>query len=375
MKKTFPVNINGSVFYIDQDAYQLLNTYLEQLRKAFPGKEGKEIIADIEGRIAELFNEIIAKGSRVINIEDTNRVIEQLGRPDALAEEPETGGADDKPGSSASADAQGATPPPFGGAAQSGPVRKRLYRDERNKVFGGVLSGVACYLNLNTNILRLLIIILAICTKVIPLFICYLIAWMIIPPARTPRQILEMTGTPVNLSSLGKTILGTYDNTVNPHSDNFFQAFFSILGKIVLILIGLFAGGVALGFLALCIASLCGVIIYCGWGSIELLDSIDMFPAAAHPVLGSIGVMLVCVAVVIPCVALIWGACCMVFKARGASKNVIITAAVLELILIIAGVVTLSIANIEPSFGHISYTGPVSTAIAGSASFFSLQLS
>ncbi|MDE6333257.1 MAG: PspC family transcriptional regulator, partial [Muribaculaceae bacterium] len=124
MKKTFPVNINGSVFYIDEDAYQLLNTYLEQLRKAFPGKEGKEIIADIEGRIAELFNEIIAKGSRVINIEDTNRVIEQLGRPDALAEEPETGGADDKPGSNASADDQGATPPPFGGAAQSGPVRK-----------------------------------------------------------------------------------------------------------------------------------------------------------------------------------------------------------------------------------------------------------
>lgn len=373
MKKTFPVNINGSVFYIDEDAYQLLNTYLEQLRKAFPGKEGKEIIADIEGRIAELFNEIIAKGSRVINIDDTNRVIEQLGRPDALADEP---GADDSAATigGGEADESGATPPPFGGTSQTGPVRKRLYRDERNKVFGGVLSGVACYLNLNTNILRLLVIILAIFTKIIPLFICYLIAWMIIPPARTPRQILEMTGTPVNLSSLGKTILGTYDNTVNPHSDNFFQTFFSILGKIVLILIGLFAGGVALGFIALCIACLCGIIIYSGWGSIELLDSIDMFPAATHPVLGSIGVILVCIAVVIPCVALIWGTCCMVFKARGASKNVIITAAVLELILIIAGVVTLSIANIEPSFGHIAYAGPVSTAIIGSASFFSLQL-
>ena len=374
MKKTFPVNINGSIFYIDEDAYQLLNTYLDQLRNAFPGKEGKEIIADIEGRIAELFNEIIAKGARVINLDDTNRVIEQLGRPDALADDPaddrDTGDAD-----TAAEAAAGTTPPPFNGAAQTGPVRKRLYRDERNKVFGGVLSGLACYFNLNTNILRLLVILLAIFSKIIPLFIVYLVAWMIIPPARTPRQILEMTGTPVNLGSLGKTILGTYDNTINPQGSNFFQTFFSILGKIVLIFIGLVAAGVAIGFITLCIACLCGVIIYSGWGSIELLDQIDLFPAAAHPVLGSIGVILICIAVVIPCIALIWGACCMVFKTRGASRNVIITASVLEIILIIAGVVALSVANIEPSFGHIAQVGAVSTTIAGSASFFSLQLS
>lgn len=376
MKKTFPVNINGSIFYIDEDAYQLLNTYLDQLRKAFPGKEGKEIIADIEGRIAELFNEIISKGSHVINIADTNRVIEQLGRPDDLSGDADGDDADKANADKAADPNTGSTPPPFNGAPQSAPVRKRLYRDERNKVFGGVLSGVACYFGLNTNILRLLVILLAIFTKVFPLVIVYLIAWMIIPPARTPRQILEMTGTPVNLGSLGKTILGTYDNSAASQNNNFFQTFFSILGKIILIIVGLMAGGIAIGFLTLCIASICGVIIYSGWGSIELLDQIDMFPAAAHPVLGSIGVILMCIAVIIPCIALIWGACCLVFKTRGASRNVIITASVLEMLLIVAAVVALSVANIEPTFGHhIASAGQLSTAITGTASFFSLQLS
>lgn len=362
MKKTFPVNINGAIFHIDEDAYQLLGNYLDQLRKAFPGEEGKEITGDIEARIAELFNERIRSGASVIVLADVNSVIETMGRPSDLAGAP---GSDDS-------DAQGSVPPPIGTSAA--PV-KRLYRDERNKVFGGVLSGLSCYLGLNTNILRLLIIILAICTKIIPLFIVYLIAWMIIPPARTSRQILEMTGTPVNLSSIGKTILGTYDATTNQHDSNFVQTFFSILGKIVLIFIGLVAAGVAIGFMALCIACLCGAIIYSGWGSIELLDRIDMFPAATHPIIGSIGVILMCIAIVIPCIALIWGACCLVFKTRGASKNVIITATVLELLLIISAIVALSVANIEPSFGHLAHVGGVTTAFAGSTSFFSLQLS
>lgn len=60
MKKAFPANINGTVFYIDEDAYDLLNTYINQLHTAFPGQEGQEIIGDIEGRIAELFAELTA---------------------------------------------------------------------------------------------------------------------------------------------------------------------------------------------------------------------------------------------------------------------------------------------------------------------------
>ena len=75
MKKTFPVNINGKVFYIDEDAYELLLNYLDQLQSAFPDSEGKEIVTDIESRISELFDERISAGANAIVYADVNNVI------------------------------------------------------------------------------------------------------------------------------------------------------------------------------------------------------------------------------------------------------------------------------------------------------------
>jgi hypothetical protein len=58
MKKTFTINISGTVFHIEEDAYEVLQKYLINLKNHFgPGEEGKEILADIEARIAEIFIE------------------------------------------------------------------------------------------------------------------------------------------------------------------------------------------------------------------------------------------------------------------------------------------------------------------------------
>ncbi len=40
MKKTFTVNISGQVFYMDEDAYDLLQQYLRSLKHHFSNKEG-----------------------------------------------------------------------------------------------------------------------------------------------------------------------------------------------------------------------------------------------------------------------------------------------------------------------------------------------
>ena len=91
MKKTFPVNINGKVFYIDEDAYELLLNYLDQLRSAFGGAEGEEIVSDIESRISELFDERIAAGACAIVYNDVNNVIEIMGKPSDISDcEPES---------------------------------------------------------------------------------------------------------------------------------------------------------------------------------------------------------------------------------------------------------------------------------------------
>lgn len=116
MKKTFPVNINGKIFYIDEDAYKLLQDYLSQLRDTFPGQEGSEIVSDIESRISELFDERIATGANVIILEDVNNIIETMGRPEELSDEADFAGAEPTSGTPDS-DAQeshrpSACPPP-----------------------------------------------------------------------------------------------------------------------------------------------------------------------------------------------------------------------------------------------------------------------
>ena len=40
MKKTLTVNLGGTVFHIDEDAYQLLDKYLSNLRIHFRKEEG-----------------------------------------------------------------------------------------------------------------------------------------------------------------------------------------------------------------------------------------------------------------------------------------------------------------------------------------------
>ena len=71
MKKTLTVNLGGTVYHIDEDAYILLDNYLNNLRYHFRKDEGaEEIVRDIESRIAELFDEALRGGLQVITIKE-----------------------------------------------------------------------------------------------------------------------------------------------------------------------------------------------------------------------------------------------------------------------------------------------------------------
>ena len=49
MKKTLTVNLGGTVFHIDEDAYRLLDNYLSNLKHYFRKQEGaQEIVSDRE---------------------------------------------------------------------------------------------------------------------------------------------------------------------------------------------------------------------------------------------------------------------------------------------------------------------------------------
>ena len=200
MKRTFPANINGKVYNIDEDAYGLLQKYFTQLRESFPGSEGVEISADIEARVGEIFDEKMADGPKVVTIYDVNEVIERMGRPEQIIDD------EGRP-----AEAEDEESKPF---ISFNTPNKRLYRDTRHAVLGGVISGLAEYLGWNCNIMRLLIVVIALFSYLVPVCVLYLIAWMVIPPASTSRRILEMQGRPVTVDGVGRTVLD--DSTVTP---------------------------------------------------------------------------------------------------------------------------------------------------------------
>jgi phage shock protein PspC (stress-responsive transcriptional regulator) len=190
MKKTIDINLAGLRFALDEDAYQRLNAYLRALEAQLaqtPGKE--EILADIEGRIAELFSANLNLGKQVINLAEVDAVVATMGAPEDFA-----GG--DADGERSSRDWQ-----PLG-AEESG--KKRLFRDADDRVVGGVASGLAAYLDVDPVVVRLL--------WGASIFLgglgiwLYLILWVVVPPARTTADRLRMRGEKVNWKNIQKTV-------------------------------------------------------------------------------------------------------------------------------------------------------------------------
>lgn len=359
MKKTFPVNINGKIFYIDEDAYKLLLDYLSQLRATFTGDEGTEIVDDIESRISEHFDERVRLGANVITLDDVNRVIETMGRPDQLSDESdESAHADPTSASSANSDdSTTATPPRYNATetATAQPVNKKLYRDVRHSVFGGVIAGLAQYLNRDVTIMRILAVVLTICTYFWPCVIVYLIAWMIIPIARTPREILEMQGQPVTIDNVGQTVINnaTAPSTPNPNPNpspltTFINTFFSIAAKFILWFIAIVFSITSLTLICVILVAIAGISIFYAADNPMILDWLDWLDTNA-PILESWGNICTIFAVLIPILIALRYSCAHIFKTKTPSKSVITTAIVFEIIFIIAAVVLLALAE-QPDY-------------------------
>ena len=81
MKKTVTVNLDKTIFNIDDDAYTVLESYLEALHDHFKKEEGgQEIMNDIESRISELFKERLGFGMQVITLQGSHRHNGPTGR-------------------------------------------------------------------------------------------------------------------------------------------------------------------------------------------------------------------------------------------------------------------------------------------------------
>lgn len=203
---TIHVNIGGIGFSLEEEGYRLLKEYLVQLEvRLHENLDRKEIISDIEARICEL---ILDEQSpeNIVSAPRIKEIIRQLGLPDGAA-----GSSDDK-----------CAPQQTEYSKET--LTKRLYRNPDGAKIGGVCSGLATYFQIEPTIIRLLFcspLLLLICVSVIPVInmlcpffgvmisvsiLLYLILWFAVPKACTPRQKLEMTGSPITVASISQTL-------------------------------------------------------------------------------------------------------------------------------------------------------------------------
>ncbi len=189
MKKTLTINLNNIVFHIDDDAYEMLQTYLKDVEKHLSEEEKKEVMADIEARIAEIFSESLKRNKTVINIEDVEEIIAVLGNPSQYADE-------DEAAESTSAQQQTT------GTKSRG---RRYYRDPENAVLGGVAAGISAYFGWDVTWVRIALVLIALLVwgTIIPI---YLVVWLIAPKAVTVAQRLEMQGEDVTVENIKSEI-------------------------------------------------------------------------------------------------------------------------------------------------------------------------
>ncbi len=166
---------------IVESAYDMLKQYVESLRKFFANEEGRdEIINDIEGRIAELFGDSLKKGSTCITDEDVNNIIGSMGRPEDFE------GDESKVQSQLGEETKQQQSKSYHEAPGDGP-RGRLYRDENDKILGGVCSGLANYLRIDPTIVRLVFALITFGAGTGILL--YILLWVILPSRRLENTI------------------------------------------------------------------------------------------------------------------------------------------------------------------------------------------
>ena len=194
MNKTININLAGMVFHIDEDAFKILNNYLNTLKNHFKIEESSdEILKDIESRIAELFTERINK-KQTISITDVKEVTAIMGNPSQYDNDVQKEDIKEKKEED----------------LLKG-KRKRIFRDEEGRIVGGVVSGLAYFFNINVFFCRILFLSLLFLIGPGAPFL-YIMLWIALPSAKTTAEKLEMKGEKVNISNIEKNIKDELNN-------------------------------------------------------------------------------------------------------------------------------------------------------------------
>lgn len=226
-------SIGGLPFSLSPEAKAILEDYLEKIREYYESNEsGAEIVDGIEDRIAELLQEKCGS-DKVVSKAEMNEVIGIMGFPEEM-----------------------------GGAEEAAPKEqkkvKRLYRDPRNGVIGGVCSGLAAYFGLDVVIVRLVFValfalsIIGRNSLVFTVPIIYLVLIIAMPAAKTVQERWAIKGDNGTVKVVEKKVLRGEENVETASRSQFWTRFSRIVGYCIGAL--LIVIGVA-GLVALCVGA------------------------------------------------------------------------------------------------------------------------
>jgi phage shock protein PspC (stress-responsive transcriptional regulator) len=274
MNKTIIININGIVFHIEEDAYEVLKTYMTDVKRHFLNSaDSLEITTDIENRIAEMFAEMLTRENKQVIVEaDVKAVIDQMGTVEDFEHADED-----------------AVPNPRPNIYDQASGTRTLFRDPDDHLVAGVCAGLGNYFNISAVWLRLVFALLTAFAGTG--FILYIILWIVIPKARTRADRMAMKGQKLTLQGF-KDNLEEEMSTVKGRMDDFrteskpfiyrlrdffgdlfyhLGRFFSTSGRLLIKILGIF---ILLDFFALAIALIVMLAMVLIWNT----GPVDIFP-------------------------------------------------------------------------------------------------
>ncbi len=255
MNKTIIININGIIFHIEEDAYEILKSYMTGIKKHFAGTDDSlEITTDIENRIAEMFSDLLKnEGKQVIVTADVSTVILQMGTIEDFSTEATTDTS-------------------FTPNFSDNYTERRLFRDPEDHLIGGVASGIANYFGVEAVWIRLAFV-LGVFGAGSGLLI-YIILWAIIPRANTRMERMAMKGEKADLQGFKRNFDEELKNlrqslsNANREAKPFLYKIRDFIGEFLLLLQRFFRGSgkillklVAIVIIAICVCVMVGLLI------------------------------------------------------------------------------------------------------------------
>ncbi len=342
MNEVKKCSISGVAFTLDNDAYEALERYIESLRQAYKNSpDGAEIIADIEARIAELILSA-QDGGRVVEKPLVLNIIRQLGSAQDISEKDENPDADLQ--------------------SESPRIPRRLYRDIDNAKLGGVCAGLGRYFGIDAVWIRLGIF-LPILLRIIfgshfwfvgnvfgnifgVFLLCYLVMWFAVPVARSARQKLEMNGDPITTQSVADATAAAA-NDIDSKAKSVVAETVSVFGKVVLILLKLFAGLLVFGL----ICGACGLIIGLICVAVGGYEFLHLSPDEYSIWLPITGILVA----LVPVCLLIYVLMCLIASRKPAGKTILATF-LLWIVSIIACVIFAVRADVADGVRHVIWS-------------------